>query len=68
MFKFNNKKASIILLILIGMNELNVTICARCPRIPSGQTQDHAQSYGNYVIKFSDPSDLYRPGQLYTGK
>lgn len=68
MLNFSNKTLSFIYLILIAINQLDIVFGARCSRVPSERLQyRQTPSNGNFAIRFSDPSDLYRPKEQYTG-
>lgn len=67
MFRSRDRTAGVFLSLLVLFSDLNVSHGRGCPRVPS-ERMHHTPSNGNYVIRFSDPGSLYRPGEQYTGK
>lgn len=52
---------------MIVYDLISVTNAGRCSRIPEGSGARRTVSPGNFRIRLSDDSGVYKPGRTYTG-
>lgn len=63
------RSISVFISVLFLINQFDIGNGNRCIRVPSERMQiHHTPSNGNFVLRFSDPGELYKPGEQYTGE
>lgn len=59
---------NLIVHVIIVFSYVDVAHAVRCSRIPEGSGAKRSPSTGNFRIRFSDDSGVYKPGKQYTSK
>lgn len=59
---------NLIVHVIIVLSYVNIAHAVRCTRVPEGSGGKRSQSTGNFRVRLSDDSGVYKPGRQYTGQ
>lgn len=59
---------NLIVHVIMVLNTADIVDATRCTRVPEGSGAKRSPSTGNFRVRLSDDSGVYKPGRQYTGK